>query len=119
MNEEYRLVETKTIINRIKPEGQWKLKIEYVEDDKITPDKTMLGENIELQITSIGNPPAFVKENGELLLPNRALFKFPTSGSIGSKTIYQIGLVIIVLGIVLLVSRKHVFTKNKTNNQGK
>ena len=119
MNEEYRLVETKTIINRIKPEGQWKLKIEYVEDDKITPDKTMLGENIELQITSIGNPPAFVKENGELLLPNRALFKFPTSGSIGSKTIIQIGLVITTIGIIILISRKGILLNKKNEHQGK
>ena len=127
LDEEYRIVETKSSLNRIKPDGQWQIKLVYIENNGNSEsnestdnnqDITING-NVEIQITAIGNPPAFIKENGELLLPNRAYFQFPTSGSIGSKTIYQIGLVIIVLGIVLLVSRKHVFTKNKTNNQGK
>ena len=75
--------------------------------------------NIGIQITAIGNPPGFIKENGELLLPNRAYFEFPTSGSIGTKTIYQIGITIILVGTVLFISRKHIFIKSKSNKKVK
>ena len=101
LEEEYRLVETKASINRIKQDGQWKIELVYMangEDNGNNENSESTGNNqditingnVEIQITAIGNPPGFIKENGELLLPNRAYFEFPTSGSIGSKTIYQI-----------------------------
>ena len=122
LGEEYRLVETKATINRIKPDGQWKIVFTKVENGEgnnnnennesteYNQEITISG-NIEVQITAIGNPPAFIKENGELLLPNRAYFQFPTSGNIGSKIIYQIGITIILVGIVLFIGRKYCFYK--------
>ena len=130
VNEEYRLVETKASLNRIKPDGQWKIELVYMENEEDNAnnensestgnnqDITING-NIGIQITAIGNPPGFIKENGELLLPNRAYFEFPTSGSIGSKTIYQIGIAIIGMGILLIISRKYILLKNKTNSKRK
>ena len=131
LDEEYRLVETKATLNRIKPDGQWQIKLVYMENGEINDnrennestenDQDIINGNIKAQITAIGNPPAFIKENGELLLPNRAYFQFPTSGSLGSKTIYQIGIAIMVIGIILLIMRKSLLikVKNTTNNQRK
>ena len=130
LEEEYRLVETKASINRIKPDGQWKIELVYMangEDNGNNENSESTGNNqditingnIGIQITAIGNPPGFIKENGELLLPNRAYFEFPTSGSIGSKTIYQIGIAIIGMGILLIISRKYILLKNKTNSKRK
>ena len=130
LEEEYRLVETKASINRIKPDGQWKIELVYMangEDNGNNENSESTGNNqditingnIGIQITAIGNPPGFIKENGELLLPNRAYFEFPTSGSIGTKTIYQIGITIILVGTVLFISRKHIFIKSKSNKKVK
>ena len=111
LDEEYRLVETKASLNRIKPEGQWKIEFTKLESENNENNDIIINGNIKVQITAIGNPPGFIKENGELLLPNRAYFQFPTSGSIGSKTIYQIGIVIITIGIIILLTRKFVIVK--------
>ena len=124
------MVDTKASINRINPDGQWKIELVYLangEDNGNNENSESTGNNqditingnIGIQITAIGNPPGFIKENGELLLPNRAYFEFPTSGSIGSKTIYQIGIAIIGMGILLIISRKYILLKNKTNSKRK
>ena len=153
INQEYRLVETKASINRIKPEGQWKIEFSLIDEGKIQENANLVKEkiqentknietnNIETQenntesetsgteqnaeITKINNgvkikiesigekeAPAFAirknEETGiieELLLPNRAYFQFPTSGSIGSNTIYKIGIITLILGIFLLIIR--------------
>ena len=127
LDEEYRIVETKSSLNRIKPDGQWQIKLVYIENNGNSEsnestdnnqDITING-NVEIQITAIGNPPAFIKENGELLLPNRAYFQFPTSGSIGSKTIFQVGTIIFTLGIILLISRKYIVIKNNKTKKSK
>ena len=119
VNEEYRLVETKASLNRIKPDGQWKIELTKLENENNENNSIIINGNIKVQITAIGNPQGFIKENGELLLPNRAYFEFPTSGSIGSKTIYQIGIAIITMGVIIFISRKHIFIKNKSNNKVK
>ena len=153
INQEYRLVETKASINRIKPERQWKIEFSLIDEGKIQENANLVKEkiqentknietnNIETQenntesetsgteqnaeITKINNgvkikiesigekeAPAFAirknEETGiieELLLPNRAYFQFPTSGSIGSNTIYKIGIITLILGIFLLIIR--------------
>ena len=83
---------------------------------------TKINNGVEIKIESIGEkePPAFaITKNGEtgiieeLLLPNRAYFQFPASGSIGSKTIYQVGIAILILGIFLLIIRNKNLIKNK------
>ena len=112
LDEEYRLVETKATLNRIKPDGQWKIEFTKLENVNNENNDIIINGNIKVQITAIGNPPGFIKENGELLLPNRAYFEFPTSGSIGSKTIYQIGIAIITAGMIILLTRKFVIIKN-------
>ena len=130
LDEEYRLVETKASLNRIKPEGQWKIEFVYIENGESSTNnennegtennqEITINGNVEIQITAIGNPPAFIKENGELLLPNRAYFQFPTSGSIGSKTIFQVGTIIFTLGIILLISRKYIVIKNNKTKKSK
>ena len=89
---------------------------------------TKINNGVEIKIESIGEkePPAFaISKNGEtgiieeLLLPNRAYFQFPASGSIGSKTIYQIGVVTLILGIFLLIIRNKSLLKNTNNYKGK
>ncbi len=150
INQEYRLVETKASINRIKPEGQWKIEFSLVDEAEIqeniknietnnietqenntesensdteqNAEITKINNGVEIKIESIGEkePPAFAisknEETGiieELLLPNRAYFQFPASGSIGSKTIYKIGVVTLILGIFLLIIRNKNLIKNK------
>ena len=125
INQEYRLVETKASINRIKPEGQWKIEFSLVdgaEAQENNTEITKINNGVEIKIESIGEkePPAFAirknEETGiieELLLPNRAYFQFPASGSIGSKTIHQIGVVTLILGIFLLIIRNKNLIKNK------
>ena len=111
INEEYRLVETKAVNNRLIPDGQWKIEFMHGEYDE--SDESIITVNdTKLKITAIGNPAALaITEDGKLQLPNREGFDFPTSGSLGSKTIYQIGIAIIAVGGVLLISRK--MLKNK------
>ena len=156
INQEYRLVETKASINRIKPEGQWKIEFSLIDeaekqenanlikektqeniknietqenntesensDTEQNAEITKINNGVEIKIESIGEkePPAFAisknEETGiieELLLPNRAYFQFPASGSIGSKTIYKIGVVTLILGIFLLIIRNKNLIKNK------
>ena len=156
INQEYRLVETKSSINRIKPEGQWKIEFSLIDEaekqenanlikEKIQENTknietlenntesetsgteqnaeiTKINNGVEIKIESIGEkePPAFaITKNGEtgiieeLLLPNRAYFQFPASGSIGSKTIYKIGVVTLILGIFLLIIRNKNLVKSK------
>ena len=125
INQEYRLVETKASINRIKPEGQWKIEFSLVdgaEAQENNTEITKINNGVEIKIESIGEKeaPAFAirknEETGiieELLLPNRAYFQFPASGSIGSKTIYKIGVVTLILGIFLLIIRNKNLIKNK------
>ena len=160
INQEYRLVETKASINRIKPEGQWKIEFSLIDEGKIQENANLVKEKIqentknietnnietqenntesensdteqnaeitkinngvEIKIESIGEKeaPAFAirknEETGiieELLLPNRAYFQFPTSGSIGSNTIYKIGIITLILGIFLLIIRNKNLIKN-------
>ena len=156
INQEYRLVETKASINRIKPEGQWKIEFSLIDeaekqenanlikektqeniknietqenntesensDTEQNAEITKINNGVEIKIESIGEkePPAFAirknEETGiieELLLPNRAYFQFPASGSIGSKTIYKIGVVTLILGIFLLIIRNKNLVKSK------
>ena len=93
-----------------------KINLEFtkLENENTDNSDIIINGNIKVQITAIGNPPGFIQnqENGELLLPNRAYFEFPTSGSIGSKTIYQIGIAIITAGMIILLTRKFVIIKN-------
>ena len=74
---------------------------------------TKINNGVEIKIESIGEkePPAFAitknEETGiieELLLPNRAYFQFPASGSIGSRTIIQIGCLVFSIGTILLIN---------------
>ena len=106
INAEYRLVETKAATGRLIASGQWK--IEFMHGEYDTKDDQIITVNgTDLKITAIGNPPALaIGEDGKLQLPNREIFDFPTSGSFGSKNIYQVGLTIMALGLVILLSRK-------------
>ncbi len=115
---EYRLVETKASEDRLLPEGQWKIEFMYGNYD--TSDSSIITVNdAKLKITKVGNPPALaIAEDGELELPNREIYDLPTSGSFGSKTIYQIGIAVMVIGGILLISRKILWV-NKRNKYKK
>ena len=115
---EYRLVETKASEDRLLPEGQWKIEFMYGNYD--TSDSSIITVNdAKLKITKVGNPPALaIAEDGELELPNREIYDLPTSGSFGSKTIYQIGIAVMVIGGILLISRKIILV-NKRNKYKK
>ncbi len=90
--EEYRLVEVEAAKDRIKPDGQWKIVYNSYEE--------------EAEITAIAGkkmPPAFIKqENGELLLPNMAIYEIPLSGSTGTKIFTQIGMGMITTGLSMM-----------------
>ena len=114
INEEYRLIEIKATEGRIIPDGQWK--IQFVTGNYDTTDTSIVTINgVPFKINAIGNPPAMVKTDDEkLLLPNKEYYKFPTSGSIELKTVYQVGMIIVVIGVVImaLIIVKRCYVKN-------
>ena len=101
LNKEYRLVETKTSEGRMLPDGQWKIQfVVGTYDESDTSIVTING--IQLKINAVGNPPALIKtDDGKLLLPNRKYYNFPTSGGFGLKNYYQIGIVVLSIGVTL------------------
>ena len=105
--------ETQENVNRIKGEIQEN----KTESENLSVEQnkeiTKINNEVEIKIQSMGNiePPAFVitknEETGvikELLLPNRAYYQFPASGSIGSRTIIQIGCSVFSIGTILLIN---------------
>ena len=114
INEEYRLIEIKATEGRIIPDGQWK--IQFVTGDYDITDTSIVTINgVPFKINAIGNPPAMVKtDDGRLLLPNKEYYKFPTSGSIELKIFYQIGTIIVAIGVVMmaLIIVKRCYVKN-------
>ena len=114
INAEYRLIEIKATEGRIIPDGQWK--IQFVTGNYDTTDTSIVTINgVPFKINAIGNPPAMIKtDDGKLLLPNKAYYNFPTSGSIELKAIYQIAKIIIVIGFVImaLIVVKKCYVKN-------
>lgn len=97
-NQEYRLIETKASLNRLRPEGQWKI---IVDSDK------------KINITAVGSklPLAFIERDGTLLLPNMAMFSIPTSGNVGTEIFKVFGLVFILGGSCLLLIKKRKLKK--------
>lgn len=114
VNLEYRLIETRPVEGRILPDGQWKIK--FVTGTYDTTDTSIVTINgVPFKINAIGNPPAMIKtDDGKLLLPNKANYNFPTSGSIELKTVYQVGMIIIAIGVVMmaLIVVKKCYIKN-------
>ena len=107
---EYRLVETKAPDNRILSAGQWKIEFMYGDYDVSDPSIIQIGENA-LKITGIGNPPAFIFNNttsniSNLLIPNRLIYEIPTTGGTVNNNIRNIGIVIAILGIIILFTKK-------------
>ncbi len=86
---EYRLIETKAAIDRLKPEGQWKI----------------INTEGEWKITAVGeeNPPAFLKEEGKLFLPNVKIYNLPVSGGTGTNLYSTIGLILIIAGMIIYI----------------
>lgn len=116
---EYRLVETKAAEDRLIPKGQWKIEFMYGDYNK-DDDAIITHKGADLKITAIGNPPAIaITEDGDLQLPNKEYFDFPSSGSIGSFTYYQIGGIVIAIGAIVLIGRKYLLVKVKNNKKPK
>lgn len=109
---EYRLIEIKATEGRIVPDGQWKIQFVYGTYD--TTDISIVTINgVPLKINAIGNPPAMIKtDDGKLLLPNKAYYNFPTSGSIELKAIYRTGMIAIAIGgsVMALIIVKRCYT---------
>lgn len=110
---EYRLVETKASENRMIPDGQWKIEFVYGDYDEADTSIVTVG-GTKLRISAVGNPPALViTDEGELQLPNKEYFNFPTSGNIGIIRFYKVGIVIVAIGIAILFLRKRVYIARK------
>lgn len=117
INAEYRLVETNASLNRLLPEGQWK--IQYVKENA--------QDTAHYLLTAIGDskPPAFIEltnnqENvTEVLLPNMQKYDLPFSGNIGTKIFKTTGLAIIIVGIYLLLIRRKIVVRGKRVKNGK
>lgn len=116
ITELYRLVEIKASEGRVIADGQWN--IEFVKD-KEEENRVTVEEGLYLKITAIGNPPAFAIEEGKLLIPNKELFTFPTSGAIGIKGFYKTGLTIIAIGGILFFLRLRKVAIQKNTSKGK
>ena len=101
IDKEYRLVEIKSAEGRMIPNGQWK--IQFVTGTYDTSDTSIVTINGRpLKINAVGNPPAMIKtDDGKLLLPNKEYYNFPTSGGFGLKNYYQIGIVVLSIGVAL------------------
>ena len=101
IDKEYRLVEIKSAEGRMIPDGQWK--IQFVTGTYDTSDTSIVTINgTPLKINAVGNPPAMIKtDDGKLLLPNKEYYNFPTSGGFGLKNYYQIGIVVLSIGVAI------------------
>lgn len=110
---EYRLVETKASEGRMVSEGQWK--IEFIYGDYDTTDTSIIDVNGTLvRITAVGNPAAMVlTDDGELLLPNREYYEIPSSGAVGISLFYQVGLIMMGVGLMILVLKKIYIKKGR------
>jgi len=100
--QEYRLVETKASLNRLTPEGQWKV---------------CIGTDGNASITAVGTklPLAFIeKPDGSMLLPNMAMFSIPTAGNIGTGIFKVLGMACILVGSYSM----HI-TKKRPKRRGK
>ena len=95
------------------PDGQWKIEFVYGQYDEA--DSSIVTVNgTPLKISAIGNPPALaITDEGELELPNKEYYNFPTSGNSGIKKFYKIGFLIVAIGLVILFFRKRVVIVKK------
>lgn len=101
--QEYRLVETKASLNRIKPIGQWRV---IFENGKTVPTITSVGDDL---------PPAFiVNEDDTLSLPNMPIFNIPLSGNIGTIVFYSVGIILVFIGAMFIIS--YLKFKNRRNS---
>ena len=108
----YRLVETKTVEDYLLPNGQWKIEFDY--DDNLTGE-TITVDDIIMQITAIGNPPALSLLDGVLYLYNSSSYDIPITG--GTKYFYLVGILIILLGVfVQIIGKKSKCTIEKSNS---
>ncbi len=105
ITEEYRLIEIKASEGRLIADGQWKIEFMYGNYDESDTSIITINDT-PLKITAIGNPPAFVIEEGKLLIPNTEGFDFPLSGAFGKIKYYKVGITIIAIGLGILVLRK-------------
>ena len=110
---EYRLIETKASDGRLLSNGQWKIQFIYGDYDE--KDKTIVNSNGTLvKITAIGNPPGIkIADDGSLLIPNSKYYDLPSSGSFGTNDFYNIGAIIITIGVVFLILSKLIVKKKR------
>lgn len=86
----YRLVETKAPAGYATPAGQWQV---------------TLAADGGVQIEAVGNPPAFLTENGGLQLTNRKPLVMPTSGGPGVPMAAALGTALMGVGAILAVTQ--------------
>lgn len=86
----YRLVETKAPAGYATPAGQWQV---------------TLAADGGVQIEAVGNPPAFLTENGGLQLTNRKPLDMPTSGGPGVPLAAALGTALMGVGTILAVTQ--------------
>ena len=86
----YRLVETKAPAGYATPAGQWQV---------------TLAADGGVQIEAVGNPPAFLTENGGLQLTNRKPLDMPTSGGPGVPLAAALGTALMGVGAILAVTQ--------------
>ena len=120
INKEYRLVEIKSSEGRMIPDGQWQ--IQFVTGTYDNTDTSIVTINgTPLKINAVGNPPAMIKtDDGQLLLPNKEYYNFPTSGGLGLKSFYKIGIVIITIGVtlgVLMIAKKSILVNARNKRK--
>lgn len=94
----YRLVETKAPNGYARPTGQWQV--------TLNADGTTV-------ITGIGNPPAFLKDDTVLKLPNRHPMAMPSSGGPGIPLAAALG--VLLMGAGLLLTGRALRRRNKTH----
>lgn len=120
INKEYRLVEIKSSEGRMIPDGQWQ--IQFVTGTYDNTDTSIVTINgTPLKINAVGNPPAMIKtDDGQLLLPNKEYYNFPTSGGLGLKSFYKLGIVIITIGVtlgVLMIAKKSILVNARNKRK--
>ena len=99
------------------PDGQWKIEFVYGDYDEADTSIVTVG-GTKLRISAVGNPPALViTDEGELQLPNKEYFDFPTSGDSGITTFYKVGIAIATMGILVLVMRQTVLIKGNSKKK--
>lgn len=106
---QYRLVETKTVDDRLLTEGQWNIR--FASEDE---NCTLETDGVLVSISSINNAPEVkVDKNGKAIITNKKGYELPLTGGNGTSISTTLGSIITLTGLIVLKRKIKATTKPK------